>query len=192
MGQEMSYDSEKNDNSGQLAEALEGSINKPRKVTIDASGNITEQDEVDADMQVAVMGIGNAGAAPKVIDLYIPSLIGKELKVGDKVESSGTSKSEKFESKESGTYTVTAIENGIASISYSGTQTINAVIEQMGMEMNTTSSNIVKSELQVEIKTGLVLGKASVVDAAVSVDAGGMTIPATGKTTVTTKISQVN
>ncbi len=188
MGQEMNYDSEKNDNSGQLADALQGSINTPRKIVIDTKGNITKQDEPDAAVQGALGGINGAGAPPKTTDLFIPALMGKDLKVGDKIDDEGTSKSEKSETKEKGTFTVTAIENGVASISYTGTQQINATIEQMGMEMTTTSSNTVKSELQLDIKTGIVLAKATVIDASISVDAGGMTIPATAKTTTTVTI----
>ena len=55
--------------------------------------------------------------------------------------------------------------------------------------MTTSSSNTVKSELQMNIGTGLVIAKATVIESSVSIDAAGMTIPATGKTITTIKIS---
>lgn len=191
MGQEMEYDSEKNDNSGPMAEAIQGSLNKPRKVVIDNKGNITEQDEDTGGAMNAAIGMASAGPA-KVIDMYIPILMGRELKVGDIIDDAINNTAEKYQSKESGSYKITAVENGIISISYSGTQEINATIEQMGMEMTTTSNNTVKSELQIDQRTRMVLIKATAIDGNMSIDAGGMTIPATNKTTVTIKVSLLN
>jgi hypothetical protein len=124
-------------------------------------------------------------------ELFIPALIGKELKQGDSITDIVTSNKEKFSNRDSGTYKITAVENGVASISYVGTQFTNAVMEQMGMEMTSTSNNKVMTEMQVDIMTGLVLMKASVTDTATSIEAGGMTIPATGKTITTVKITPV-
>lgn len=187
MGQEMSFNSEDKGSSGPMADMLKPRLNKEKSITIDAKGNVTKQDESGDDGQLAMMGMG--GGNSTTIDLFIPALVGKDLKSGDSFTDIGSAKKEKYSSRDSGTYKITAIENGVASISYTGTQVIAATVEQMGMEMQTTSNNTVKSEMQVDVKTGLVLLKASVIEMNVSVDAGGMTIPATGKTVITIKIS---
>ena len=188
MGQNMTFDSDKKDNEGPMADVLSKMINKAKGIKLDNKGTITKQDATEDAGQGTMMVTGASGNETAT-ELFIPALVGKNLKAGDSFTDIGTIKKEKFSSADSGTYKITAIENGIASISYSGTQVLSIVMEQMGMEMTSNSNNMVKSELQVDIKTGLVLAKASVVESVVSIDAGGMTIPATGKTITTINIS---
>jgi hypothetical protein len=188
MGQTMNFDSEKKNNEGMLADALNKVVNKPRNIILDTKGTIVKQDETEEGP--GMIGAGATGNETTT-ELFIPALIGRELKVGDSFTDIGIVKKEKYDSRDSGTYKVTAIENGIASISYTGTQVLTMEMEQMGMEMINTSTNVVKIELQMDINTGLVLAKASVIEATVSIEAGGMTIPATGKTITTVKITPV-
>lgn len=186
MGQEMSYDSDKTDNTGPLAEVVGATLNKPNLLQLNDKGLITKQDQEGNNVQSAMTG-GNT--ATVTTDLFIPALIGKELKVGDSFTDTFSVKREKYDSRDSGMYTVKAIDNGLATISYTGTQVVNAAMEQMGMEMNTYSNNSVKSDLYVDIKTGLVLLKSSVIESNTTVDAAGMSIPATGKTIINVKVS---
>jgi hypothetical protein len=186
MGQEMSYDSDKTDNTGPLAEVVGATLNKPNLLQLNDKGVITKQDQEGNNVQSAMTG-GNT--ATVTTDLFIPALIGKELKVGDSFTDTFSVKREKYDSRDSGMYTVKAIDNGLATISYTGTQVVNAAMEQMGMEMNTYSNNSVKSDLYVDIKTGLVLLKSSVIESNTTVDAAGMSIPTTGKTIINVKVS---
>jgi hypothetical protein len=190
MGQEMSFDSDKNDNSGPMADLLSPKMNKQRKIVIDPKGNVIkrEGDETDEE-QLAMMGL--QGGNDAVIELYVAELIGRELKAGDVVPALVTITKEKLNIRDSGSYTVTSVENGVASLSYSGTQVMTTTLEQMGMEMQMNSNNTVKTELQMDINTGLVLLRATVLDMNGTVDAGGMQIPITGKTITTAKITMV-
>lgn len=190
MGQEMSYDSDKPDNTGPMAQMLGPRINKVRNMTLDTKGTIIKQDETEERGQSPMMGMNNNGTP--VTELFIPSLVGRELKAGENFSDISSFKKDKHSSRDSGTYKINSIENGVASISYSGVQWVEATIEQMGMEMNTSSTNIVKSEMQLDVSTGLVLMKATVVESTISVEAGGMSIPATGKTISTVTISPVS
>ena len=187
MGQDMSFDSDKQDNEGPMAEGLSKLLNKPRAISIDSKGTITKQEIIESDMQG--MLTGNNAELSKTTELFIPSIIGKELKAGDSINDIASQTKEKYSSRDSGTYRITKIENGVASITYTGTQYITTVMEQMGMEMNMIINSTVKTELQVDMKTGIVLLKSSELDTNTTVDAGGMTIPATGKTTTTIKIT---
>ena len=188
MGQEGKYDSEKSDNSGELADILGKNLNKPRKIVMDPSGNIKKQDEDNMINSGGIAAISNS-ANSTTTEMYIPELIGRSLNIGDSIPYIGETKSEKSNTKDSGTYRITAVENGLASISYTGTRDIVTSIEQMGMEMQVTGTNAVKTELQMDINTGLVLVKATVIDMNLSIDAGGMLIPVTGKTVTTTKVT---
>jgi hypothetical protein len=190
MGQEMSFDSDKNDNSGPMADMLSPKINKAKKIVIDPKGNVIKQEgNEDEEGQLSMLGLG--GGNDSAIELYIAELIGKELKAGDVVPALVSTTKEKLSIRDSGTYTVTAVENGVASISYSGIQVMITTIEQMGMEMQMSSNNTVKTELQMDVNTGLVLARATALDMNASVDAGGMQIPVTGKTITTAKITPV-
>jgi hypothetical protein len=188
MGQNMTFDSDKKDNEGPMADVLSKMMNKAKGIKLDNKGTITKQDAAKDDGQGAMM-TGGASGNETAIELFIPALIGKEFKVGDSFTDIGNIKKEKYNSADTGIYKITAIENGVASISYSGTQVVSQVMEQMGMEMTSNSNNIVNTELQLDIKTGMVLAKATIVKSIVSIDAGGMTIPATGKTVTTINIS---
>ncbi|MBS1759643.1 MAG: hypothetical protein JST23_05895 [Bacteroidetes bacterium] len=189
MGGEQSYNSEDKKSSGQLADVLNKTLNKPKNITIDQKGNITKQDKEDEEM--ASMGAMSASSSTNYTDLFLPGLIGATFTAGTEVPYNASSKSENGSALDSGVYKITSIENGIASISYKGTQTTTKTIEQMGMEMQVTGTNAVKSELQVDVATGLVLLKATVVDINMSVDAGGMMIPVTGKSVTTTTVKPV-
>jgi len=189
MGQEMAFDSDKKDNEGPLADALSPSINKSKNVILDTKGAIVKQDE-DATSGPALGGMGAITSAFST-DLFLPALIGKELTAGVSFTDVASQAKEKYTNRDSGTYVITAVENGVASISYTGTQISSMVMEQMGMEMTSNSTNTVKSELQVDVKTGLILARATVIDMNISVDAGGMTIPASGKTITTVKVTPV-
>jgi len=90
---------------------------------------------------------------------------------------------------DTGTYHITAIENGLANISYTGSRIISNTIEMMGIEMQVSGNNAVKTELQMDINTGLVLVKATVIDLNLSVDAMGNLIPVTGKVVTTVKVT---
>lgn len=187
MGQEMNYDSEKDDNPEMLKGMFDNLVNKAEGITIDNLGKITAQEE-SAAASNPVMAMSGVTSNTASTELFIPDLLGKELKTGDSISSVSETKVDRFLSKDSGTYKIHTVENGIASISYTGTQQITAVMEQMGMEMNSVSNNIVKSELQVDIKTGLVIAKATVTDTNTTIDVMGMQIPSTGKVISTTTV----
>ncbi|MGB5028746.1 MAG: DUF6263 family protein, partial [Chitinophagaceae bacterium] len=56
MGQDMSFDSDKQDNEGPMAEGLSKLLNKPRAISIDSKGTITKQEIIESDMQGMLTG----------------------------------------------------------------------------------------------------------------------------------------
>lgn len=189
MGQEQSYNSEDKNSTGDLATAIGKTINKPKNIIIDLKGNITKQDKEDDEL--AGMGAVSASSNSNYTDLFLPGLIGVNFTAGTETPYTANTKTDAGSTLDSGVYKINSIENGVASVSYAGTQTIAKTIEQMGMEMQVTGSNAVKSELQVDIATGVVLLKATVIDISMSVDASGMLIPVTGKSVTTTTVKPV-
>ncbi|MBK6936797.1 MAG: hypothetical protein IPH18_07815 [Chitinophagaceae bacterium] len=130
MGQELQYDSDKQDNPAQMEEIFSGMVNKPLNLSIDGKGNITKQQEMLQATNPLMMAAG-AGAATTT-ELFVPDLTGKEFVAGDSIKSFLVNTGEKNSSKDSGTYKITIVENGVASISYSGIQQTTGVIEQNG------------------------------------------------------------
>ena len=188
MGQSMNFDSDKKDNKGPLSKELNNLINKVRGITINNKGEIIRQDK----NETSSLNILQPNSTENQIttEIFIPALLNKELKAGTRFIDSSNLITEKQSSKDSGTYTITGINNGIANITYKGNQLTTGVMEQMGMEMKTNSINTVTKELWVDIKTGIVLMQTSTVDAATNIEAGGMVIPSTIKTITTINITR--
>jgi hypothetical protein len=186
MGQEMNFDSDKKDNEGPLTEELSKMVNNPKNIILDNNGTITKQDEQTSANSMINMNGGNI--APET-ELFIPALIGKELIAGNSFLHTGSFTKDKANSRDTGTYTITSVENGVASILYKGTQISTMVMEQMGTEITTNSNNTITKELQMDIKTGMVITNITTVKMIISLDAAGMTIPATGNTLTNIKIT---
>ncbi len=187
MGQSANYDSDKTDNSGMLADALGGMVNKPKKLSIDTKGTLVSQPKEDED-EVGIPGISTSGTNA---DLFIPALLSKKLAVGETIADSSSVKSDKVNSKKSGTYTVKSIDNGVATVLYTGKEVVSATIEQMGMEMINNATNIINSTIMLDLKTGLVITNTSDVQSESTIEVSGMEIPASSKTTVTMTVKAI-
>jgi len=79
MGQDMSYDSDKKDNSGPMAEELGKMVNKVKNLTIDANGNVIKEDK-DEEAASAGMASMFAGPISNGVGLLRNAVIGKEMK----------------------------------------------------------------------------------------------------------------
>lgn len=191
MGQTTDFDSEKKENNGPGAEEMAAMLNKPKTVKLDKKGTITKQDapeEGSGAMMMMGMNSGNESA----IDLFVPSLIGVDLKSGSTFPESTEVTFDKMTTKSVGSYTITAIENGVATISYAGTTTVKGQIEQMGQEMDMSSTSAVKTELKLDISSGRVISKILSSDGDMTVEAGGMSIPVKLKVSSTITTSLLN
>jgi Family of unknown function (DUF6263) len=187
MGQEMSYDSDKKDNSGPMADAMGKMIGKTKNMTVDATGKILKQDKADKDTEMPMMmGGGSDGG----VAIFQMAFIGKDLKTGASWVDSVVNNTDKMKTTTSGTYAVVSInaEKNTATISFTGTQTMSGVLEQMGQEMNMTGTSKVNTQYEVDINTGIILQSTVTNDGTMTIDAMGMSIPATTKSTTTTKV----
>ncbi len=186
MGQETVYDSDKPDNSGALTDMLDKMKGRVNNITVDASGKIIKQDNNEEIAGAAMIGISNE-AIPFMQNIFI----GREIKAGVTWYDSSTIAADKLTTFTSGTYTVQAVNAATVTIAFKGTQTSSGTMEQMGMEMATTSSSKVNSQFEIEIATGLIKQSTQTTDGTMSIEAGGMSIPASTKTTVTMSTRQL-
>ncbi|NOT51736.1 MAG: hypothetical protein HOP10_10730 [Chitinophagaceae bacterium] len=188
MGQESNFDSEKDNNSGPLADLFSPMINKVANLTIDNKGIITRQEKDEN--AAALAALTGGGGNENNIDLFISVLIGRELKIGDVFPDSSSTTGEKNSSKTSGIYTIKSIEKGVATISYTGTEVSSMTMEQMGMEVINNSTNKITSEIQVDMETGIMMEKTTLKETTNTIEVGGMSIPGTGKSTIAVKVSK--
>lgn len=184
MGQDMNYDSEKKDNSGPLAESLDKTVNKVKNITIDANGKIIKEDKDDSEAS-GMGGLMALSPASGGVSIFKLSLVGKEMKVAANWSDSTNNDAEKLKSNTVGTYTITAIEGNIATISFDGVQRMSGTVEQMGQEMGMSGSNKITGTYKVDLSNGLILSSTTSTTGTSSIEAMGMSIPVNTKTTTT-------
>lgn len=187
MGQETVYDSDKNDNTGPLAESFNKIKGKVKNITVDANGNIINQDK-DEDLSSAadMLGISVEG-----ISLFEKIFIGRELKPGTAWNDSTITRGDKMTTTTTGIYTLQAVNGTVATISFIGKTTMSGTLEMMGQEMATTSTNKVISQVEVDLATGVIKQSTNNSDGTMNVEASGMSIPVTMKTIATKSVKQL-
>lgn len=189
MGQDMSYDSDKKDNSGPMAEELGKMVNKVKNLTIDDGGKIIKEDKDDESATAGMTMF--AGPIANGIGLLRSDVIGKEMKGNMTWDDSTNSSGDKIKTTTVGAYTVTGIDGNIATIRFSGTQRITGTIEQMGQEMGMTGTNKVTTDLKLDLSTGLITESVTTVDGTSNIEAMGMSIPVTTKSTTTSTVKSL-
>ena len=187
MGQEMVYNSDKKDNEGAMAETFDKMKGKEKNMTIDMNGKIIKQDSTEESSSAAMMGISNEG-----LIFLSNKFIGREVKTGTTwYDSTSSSTGDKMSTTTFGNYTIQAVNNGVATIAFAGKTNLTGTMEQMGQEMAITSTSKVTSQYEVDIASGLIKKSIQNSDGTMNIEAGGMSIPATTKSTITMVATQL-
>ena len=187
MGQEMVYNSDKKDNEGAMAETFDKMKGKEKNMTIDMNGKIIKQDSTEESSSSAMMGISNEG-----LIFLSNKFIGREVKTGTTwYDSTSSSTGDKMSTTTFGNYTIQAVNNGVATIAFAGKTNLTGTMEQMGQEMAITSTSKVTSQYEVDIASGLIKKSIQNSDGTMNIEAGGMSIPATTKSTITMVATQL-
>ncbi len=183
-------------------------IGKTRKVFVDNDGYMVKQDNNEKTYTDTTEKYENPmkgwdfSRSKAPADLYVPLFIGKELKPGasfpyldsSTVEKNTTSFSihkEKMDTRDSGTYTITGIENGIASISYSGIRIFSMLMNIMDKPTNSISKSFVKAQLQIDMNTGMLMSKITEEDATIYSGDNNKSRESTSKSTNTIKVKLI-
>ncbi len=166
MDMDINYDSDKKENDGPIAKILSKRIGKQKKVVLDLTGKIIKEDqpEKDEDSPIDMGWLSSIGSTP----LFIQELIGKNFKAGDSIviatsffkEKPSTSFSFDKESitlADTGVYVIHSIRNGIASLTYTGTQAMTMTMKMEDKPLHNVTNNTVRMDLDVDINTGIVI-----------------------------------
>ena len=194
MGQTQSFDSEKeNDLKGELGKMFEKSLKDKYTMTIDATGKVStvkadddnpnasknEMDGISA-LMTGQMGL-NLGI-PKTGDAtQFKILPDKEVNQGDTwMDSSSTEATKKII-----TYTINSITSNEILLDYKEEVTISSKQQIMGTDATINSKEMVTGKIILDKTTGLLKQKTATVDAKGNLEAQGMTLPSSSKTTIT-------
>ena len=188
MGQETNYDSDKKNNTGPLAENLDKLVGKVKNITIDAGGNVLKENK-DSDTASDIMLMGMT--AQTGIGFIKTALIGHELRLNSAWPDTVDNNVDKLRSKIQGVYKVESIEGNIATVSFNGNQQMSGKVEQMGQEVEMSGTNKLSTRYKMDLSSGLILESSSITEGSSNIDAMGMVIPLTTKTTTTTALKKL-
>jgi hypothetical protein len=184
MGQDMSYNSADKNSSGPLADQLGKTIDKTKNYTVDLTGNILKSDKANDDEAAGSMAL-TAVAKASGLGFINKAVLGKTLKAGDSWPDTTTTSESKMNTKIIGTYKVKSIDGTLASLGFSGIQSMTGSMEQMGMEMTISGNNKIETDIILDMTNGVITSIKTTVDMVTTIEASGMSIPSTGKTTIT-------
>lgn len=183
MGQEMSFDSNKEDDmNGPMGSAFKGLINSEKQVVIDQTGKIVSTDKIDNDMLAAAgQEFEASGWGATAVFMALP----KDLSVGK----TWTKKQDEDGSTTNTTYKVKAVNGNLVTLDVSGDMDINKTIENMGMEITNKSKGTFTGEIVVNKTTNIIKNSTTTVKADGISSVMGQEIPtsSTVKTTADVK-----
>jgi hypothetical protein len=198
MGNSQSFDSEKEeDRKGEMGKIMEKSLKNKYKMTVDAYGKITsikadddnpnntKNAEADAMAELASSQLGLSLGLPKSGDASIFKILpGKEISQGDTWTDSSSSNGQ----KRTTVYKVTAITATDVILDYTEDVNINTTQQIMGTDASMKSDDKVTGQITIDKATGLLKQKTATIDSKATMEAQGMSIPSTGKTTITVTV----
>jgi hypothetical protein len=194
MGTDQSYDSDKeSDRNSEHGKMLQKTINNTYKMTVDPYGKVTAVKSADdtaktknADEE-AIAGImsqqlGISFGMPKSGESSVFKILpNKEIKQGD----TWTDSSSVNGQKKTTTYKVNSITDNEVLLDYTEDVNVNSTQQIMGVDANIKATDKAVGQITIDRKTGLLKQKTATVDSKATMEAQGMTIPTTGKTTIT-------
>lgn len=198
MGNSQSFDSEKEeDRKGEIGKLMEKSLKNKYTLTVDAYGKIlalkadddnpngTKNAEADAMADLASTQLGFNLSLPKTGEASIFKVLpGREVGQGDTWTDSSSSNGQKITT----VYKVNSITASDIILDYTSAININTTQQIMGTDASIKSDDKVTGQITLDKATGLLKQKTATIDSKATMEAQGMSIPSTGKTTVTVSL----
>jgi hypothetical protein len=192
IGQDISFDSDKKeDMDGQMGSSFKEIINQPKEVTMDKSGNIVLSKNNDTAMEkdaasqteMILKQLGDPtqiGYGAKIAFCAIPVNATAGTSWKDSTSSDGITRVTN--------YVIKSIDNGVATIALSGTETRDTKLTMQGMEIGTKTTGTFTGEQIADIKTGVISQNNLTADATGTISLMGQAIPTTVKATSATTV----
>lgn len=186
MGQDMNFDSDSSsDMNGEFGSALKDYINKPKDIEVDNSGKIVSADTTDTSATGIAkrLNLAQTGYGTQLAFLPLPS--------NPKTGSTWTETSNSDGMSRTTNYTIKDISGNIATISFTGTDSVETTMEQQGMEISTKTHGKMVGEEKVDLRTGVIQSSTSTGDASGTVTAMGQDFPMTTKISSSTTVKEL-
>ncbi|MDE3183016.1 MAG: hypothetical protein KGM16_06310 [Bacteroidota bacterium] len=186
MGQDINFDSDStSDMKGEFGSALKDYVNQPKDLTINNSSKIVSADSTDTSATGIAkrLNLAQTGYGTQLAFLPLPE--------NPKVGTSWTENTNSDGMSRTTNYTIKDISGDIATIAFTGTDSVQTTMEQQGMEIATKTTGKVVGEEKVDIKTGVIQSGSSTGDASGTVSAMGQDFPMKTKITSTTTVKEL-
>ena len=194
MGNEQAFDSEKEEDlKGETGKMLEKSIKNKYTMKLDANGKVTEV-KVDDDNPngtktaanpmegIIAMQLGINFGVPKVGDATLFHVLpNKTLSAGDTWIDSASANGVNRNAQ----YKVSSITATDIVVDFTETVSMNMTQDLMGTEATIKTEDKATGQITLDKNSGLLKQKTATVETSGTIDAQGMSIPTTGKTTIT-------
>lgn len=197
MGNSQSFDSEKEaDRKGEMGKIMERILNNSYKITVDPYGAITavktndstkenKDAEAEAMTELVSTQLGLKLGAPKQGEISVFKILpNKEIAQGDTWTDSSSANGQ----KRTTVYKINSITANEILLDYTEDINVNTTQQIMGTEANIQSDDKVVGQITLDKNTGLLKQKTATIETKATMEARGMSIPSTGKTTVTTTL----
>ncbi|MEO5890097.1 MAG: DUF6263 family protein [Ferruginibacter sp.] len=195
MGQEMKFDSEKKEDlESETGKALKDQLNVTKELELDENSKVingVKKDTATTPGSGQLMDIMNNITGGGGDESNGASAAFDVIPAGKKAGDSWSDSSVTEEMKIYRNYTIKAINGSDATVTLTGKQITKKKIEMQGMEINVSMEGTLSGEGVVDIKTGLVKQKTTVLDGISSTEVMGQSIPGTTKITTTTTVKTI-
>ncbi|MCW3092745.1 MAG: hypothetical protein JWP81_3814 [Ferruginibacter sp.] len=193
MGQEMNFDSEKKEDlEGEMGQALKDQLNVAKEAEFNEKAKvirgISKDTAAGASGQMAEMIKRFAGSAGDESNGAVVAF--EVIPAGKKVGDSWSDSTITEQVKTYKNYTFKELNGNNASLSITGKQLTQMKMEQQGMEIHVSMEGNITEEGIVDIKTGLVKQRNSVLDGTGTTEVMGQSIPSKIKVTTITTVTQ--
>ena len=188
MGQSMNYDSDKKeDSASEMGKLLKDKINVPVEMEMNDEGKVTsvkkDSSKTDKDAQgiEAMLNNMGAGANESALADDMFQVMPVNMKASDTWSDSVINEGVKVYRN----FTVKSMQGNDATISISGKQLTNKVMENQGMEMTLSMESKITGEMLVDIKSSVIKQKNLTSDGTGTMDMMGQSVPMTTKVEMT-------
>ena len=186
MGQDINFDSDSSaDMNGEFGSALKDYVNQPKDITVDHSARVISADSTDTSATGIAkrLNLAQTGYGTQLAFLPLPLNPHTGTSWTEVTNSDGMSRTTN--------YTIKEINGDIATIAFTGTDSVQTTMEQQGMEIKTKTHGNVAGEEKVNIKTGVIQSGSSAGEASGTVSAMGQDFPMKTKITSTTSVKEL-
>lgn len=187
MGQSMSYDSDKKeDSASEMSKLLKDKINVPMDLEMNDEGKVTplkkeDNKTGDASGMATMMESIGAGADEALLTDDIFHATPQNVKTGDTWSDSIIGEG----SKTYRDYTVKSVQGNDATVTISGKQLLDKKMQNQGMEMTLTMESKLTGEMLVDSKTGVIKQRTLTSEGTGNMEMMGQQVPMTTKVETT-------